>query len=104
MITPTPTHNTPFSFDFPTQQTQSATCLPPTTTKDGSVDSPGSTGSAGTLTGLEDEHVRSARQGKRLASTWSMESSVVDEDDGLEWDDREEGILLSVRCAFPSES
>ncbi|KAJ9115457.1 hypothetical protein QFC22_005215 [Naganishia vaughanmartiniae] len=95
MITPTPSHNTPFSFDFPTQQPQSTACLPATTTDDGSVASPGSTGSAGTLTGLEDAHARAGRQGKRLASTWSMESSVVDDDDGLEWDDREEGILLS---------
>ncbi|KAJ9094951.1 hypothetical protein QFC21_005743 [Naganishia friedmannii] len=96
MITPTPSHNTPFSFDFPAQeQTQSTSCLPPTTTNDGSAESPGSTGSGGTLTGLEDAHIRSGRQGKRLASTWSMESSAVDEDDGLEWDDREEGILLS---------
>lgn len=31
------------------------------------------------------------RQGR-----WSVDSGAVDDDDGLPWDDREEGILLSV--------
>ena len=32
-----------------------------------------------------------------MASGWSVSSGPAEEeDDGLEWDDREEGILLSV--------
>ncbi|KAJ9111052.1 hypothetical protein QFC19_001250 [Naganishia cerealis] len=107
MITPTPAHNQPFSFDLPTS---AAACLPSdssckastssmgSSTSDAAAaeDSPGSAGSAGTLTGLEDVRARELRQhGGRLGSTWSMGSGVGEDEDGLEWDDREEGILLS---------
>ncbi|GHJ83632.1 hypothetical protein NliqN6_0034 [Naganishia liquefaciens] len=82
MITPTPTHERPFTFDFP------PTCIPRT---DSSC-TVSSAGSSGTVTA--EHEPREARQGKRLASGWSV-ASEVEEDDGLEWDDREEGILLS---------
>lgn len=85
MITPTPTHERPFAFDFP------PSCIPRT---DSSC-TVSSVGSSGTVT-AEDE-LREGRQGKRMASGWSVSSGPAeDEDDGLEWDDREEGILLSV--------
>jgi hypothetical protein len=50
------------------------------------------------VTGPEDE-LRDARQGKRAESGWSVDTAEED-DDALEWDDREEGILLSVSKKF----
>lgn len=51
------------------------------------------------MTGPEDE-LRDARQGKRAESGWSVDSALDEDDDALEWDDREEGILLSVSSRF----
>ena len=54
-----------------------------------------SAGSSGTVT--TEVELRGGRQGKRMASGWSVSSGPAEEEDeGLEWDDREEGILLSV--------
>jgi hypothetical protein len=69
MITPTPTHNQPFTFDF------HAACLP-------------RTDSTQTLSATNAHEQREGR--------WSVDSGIVEDDDGLAWDDREEGILLSV--------
>lgn len=72
MITPTPTHNQPFTFDF------HAACLP-------------RTDSTQTLSATNDAHDERTGAGR-----WSVDSGIVEDDDGLPWDDREEGILLSV--------
>lgn len=81
MITPTPTHNHPFTFDF------NPTPVFPRTE------------STGTVMALEDEEKRSQRQSARVGSGWSVDSGAVVEEDDLEWDDREEGIILSVSLA-----
>ncbi|KAI5450950.1 hypothetical protein NCC49_002689 [Naganishia albida] len=71
MITPTPTHNQPFTFDF------HAACLP-------------RTDSTQTLSATNNAHDERTGAGR-----WSVDSGIVEDDDGLPWDDREEGILLS---------